>query len=144
MLVLTSGLGILTACGGADTRPTDNVHSIEPSAAMSCPSASPTATTLDAATALKAAKPLVRSSYRLPPRDQLIIVGVLSLDPQKPGLPGAAHWRRIAAKRCGEALARKSWMIASIFPDRKVVLPTTGIAFLVHSAQGWKLWYRYR
>jgi hypothetical protein len=96
--------------------------------------------------AVRAARRLIPGAYRplLANGERYFIAQVLSLRSEIPPLPGAAHWRRIATNRCGREIAAASWVVAITFPDKKVVVPTTGIAFITHTRSGWRLWYRYR
>jgi predicted enzyme related to lactoylglutathione lyase len=71
---------------------------------------------LNAGAALAAAKRLLPSVYR-GSRGQ--VIQLLWLQPERPELPGAAHWRAIAAKRCGGSVADWSWVVAAIFPKQQ-------------------------
>jgi hypothetical protein len=104
-------------------------------------------TSLSIDSALHAATRLIPRAYTpgqtgKPPR--IIILQLLSLQPQVPALPGSSFWHRVAAKRCGPAVASASWVAAVAFPDTKIAVPSTGISFLTLTANGWTLWYRYR
>ena len=100
-----------------------------------------TSTAENAGAALTAAK-------RLLPRVYLgsdgLIVQLLWLEPQRPELPGASHWRAIARRLCGSTVADQSWAVAAIFPESKIAVPSTGVFFLVLTPTGWLAWYRYR
>jgi len=72
------------------------------------------------------------------------VVQLLWLQPQRPELPGAPYWRAIAQRRCGATVANQSWMVAAIFPQSKIAVPSTGVFFIVLTKSGWVAWHRYR
>jgi hypothetical protein len=73
-----------------------------------------------------------------------LFVQFLWLATQQPDLPGARTWREIATRRCGAAVANRSWVVAVVFLNSKIAVPSTGIFFIVDTKSGWQAWYRYR
>lgn len=102
---------------------------------------------LDVETARRAATHLIPTVYPTHPPglpQRALIVQLLLLEPQKPALPGAASWRAIGEKRCSAGIVDASWLVAVIFPEHKVVVPTTGVFFMALTPHGWDAWYRVR
>jgi hypothetical protein len=141
---LAAGLIAVSAVGGAAS-PQPRYGAAD---RMACPSGVRIdRSSLAIGEVLDAARRLIPDAYRaIPPGrpQRALIFEARSLQPQIPPLPGASFWRSVAARRCGLRTANASWVIAVVFPDSKVVVPTTGIVFLAHTSRGWRLWYRYR
>lgn len=102
---------------------------------------------LDVETARRAATHLIPTVYPTRPPgvpERTLIVQLLLLEPQKPDLPGARAWRAVGKKRCSAGIVDASWLVAVIFPEHKVVVPTTGVFFMALTPHGWDAWYRVR
>jgi len=72
------------------------------------------------------------------------IEALLSLQPSIPPIAGATFYRRLASKRCGETVARGSWVVLLHIPEAQTERLSIGVAFFAPTRTGWKLWYRYR
>lgn len=74
------------------------------------------------------------------------VLGVLSLAPGYEDVQPseAAHYRRIATRRCGARVARQSWAVLLQFPNAASALLGYGISFFVRTMSGWTLWHRQR
>ena|SRR5215210_3081105 len=67
-----------------------------------------------------------------------VVVGAVWLNPDK--IPGAASLRRVAAGLCGKRTAEASWGLVVDLP--RVHLPASRqIAFLVKTANGWRVYF---
>ena len=106
-----------------------------------------TAAALDIDNARRAAARLIPRVYPTKPPgepERALIVQLALLEPQQPELPGAAQWRAIGRRRCSAQVVDASWLVVAIFPDHKVVVPTTGVFFIALTRSGWQAWYRLR
>jgi hypothetical protein len=69
------------------------------------------------------------------------VLAVVSLSaPITPGMNApepVAYWR-IAVRRCGQAIASRSWAVVYGFPQTIVTSFSIRIAFLVHTPKGWR------
>ena len=133
---LVQVMGVLVASAVLAARATGS-----PRAVLTCPKVANSSASYDFTAAMSAAKKLGPALYH---GDRGKIVELALLEPQRPELPGRAHWRAIAQKRCGRTVAALSWLVVSIFPDSKVAVPSTGVFFMANTSSGWDAWYRYR
>lgn len=68
------------------------------------------------------------------------IIGVIELQPIPPGMnaPDARAYRSIAARRCGAAIASRSWAIVYKYPQTIMASESVTVAFLVLTPRGWR------
>lgn len=72
------------------------------------------------------------------------VLEIVALVPNRPELPSAATFRRLAERRCGLNVAERSWVVLLDFYEAGSVHSGRGIGFFVRTRTGWLLWYRYR
>ena len=132
-LALGSALGLPSA---AETRP-DEV-------AATCPAALPPGPKA-AAGALSAITREQPRVYPGPEYRTYQVTGLASLVPELWAPGGIEPHRGIAARRCGEEVANRSWVIYVFFPKlASSASLSQGIAFAARTSRGWIIWYRYR
>lgn len=68
------------------------------------------------------------------------LLGAISLYPTSViPVPGAAHWRALAAARCGATIADRSWLLVLQFPQMHVI-NSIGRFLIARTRHGWTLW----
>ncbi|HEX8085452.1 MAG TPA: hypothetical protein VF529_14255 [Solirubrobacteraceae bacterium] len=60
-------------------------------------------------------------------------------------LPGFNQWRYVkrAARACGVAVARRSWMVVVNAPRAKMASLVPAIVYVARTREGWRPWYRH-
>jgi hypothetical protein len=78
--------------------------------------------------------------YRLTVKENPVLAAVSLSSPVTPGMnaPEPVAYRRIAVRRCGQAIASRSWAVVYAFPQTTVTSFSIRIAFLVHTSNGWR------
>jgi hypothetical protein len=56
-------------------------------------------------------------------------------------IPGAAALRRLAAKKCGRAVAERSWAVVIEFPLAQISRTNRTLVFLTLTRNGWRAYY---
>lgn len=70
------------------------------------------------------------------------IIGAVSLQQTyATPIPGASHWRALAATRCGSHVANQSWLITLRFPNMHLI-GSVGRFYVALTPSGWRMWAR--
>lgn len=68
------------------------------------------------------------------------IIGATSLQPSyATPVPGAGHWRAMAAARCGRRVADDSWLVTLRFPNMHLINSVERF-YVALTRSGWLMW----
>ena len=71
------------------------------------------------------------------------ITGAVWLAPNKPATPGAATLKRVAVRKCGRAIAERSWGLVVQYPDLSPPAGGPTFVFIAKTHKGWALYGGY-
>jgi hypothetical protein len=71
-----------------------------------------------------------------------LIEEMVSLAPTSPLRPEVRRLRGPATRRCDPRVADATWAVALAFPNAQTIPASKSVAYFVHSAQGWRFWFR--
>jgi hypothetical protein len=81
-------------------------------------------------------------TFRLTAKNTPVIAGVrLASFGAGPDIPGAPALRRLAAKKCGRAVAERSWAVVIEFPLEQIARTNRTLMFLTLTGDGWRAYY---
>jgi hypothetical protein len=71
-----------------------------------------------------------------------VVREIVSLDETFPLTPERTRSRAAAAARCGGRIAAASWTVRLGFPNAGSIPSSHSTAWFVHTASGWRFWFR--